>query len=276
MKFDMIVSGVGGQGILSISFVIDNAALKENLHFKQSEVHGMAQRGGAVISHIRISDREIFSDLVPTGSADLLLSMEPLESLRYLHFLKPEGEVVSSSSTFVNIPDYPDVDTILGKIQSSGKHTIVNAADLARAAGSHQAQNMVLLGAASHSLPLENKTLEEFIGILFQTKGEKVVEANINAFRNGALAGSFYRALLAGGMKPADAVALATRLEAGNYSGDMVNGWIDICVKDSKGNLINWLKEKKGLLPGGSVVLSALSKLNLKTAVVQDFEKIFL
>ena len=118
MKCDIILAGVGGQGILSIAFILDNAAMKQGFHFKQSEVHGMAQRGGAVQSHLRIADREIHSDLIPKGTADIILSVEPLEALRYKEYLSDKGILVSSTKPFVNIPDYPPIEMILNEIEA--------------------------------------------------------------------------------------------------------------------------------------------------------------
>lgn len=185
MKQDIILAGVGGQGILSIAFVIDSAALKQGLRFKQAEVHGMAQRGGAVQSHLRISDRAVFSDLIPKGAADMILSVEPLESLRYLDFLSPEGIVVSSSTPFVNVPDYPDLDRVLGRIRQHKKHVLVDSDALAKEAGFSKAQNMVMLGAAAPFLELEGENLIEFIRILFRRHGEKTVEINLKAYNLG-------------------------------------------------------------------------------------------
>jgi indolepyruvate ferredoxin oxidoreductase beta subunit len=272
MKFDMIVSGVGGQGILSISFVVDNAALEENFRFKQSEVHGMAQRGGAVVSHLRVSDREIYSDLVAEGAADLILSMEPLETLRYLHYLAPGGEVVTSVSPFVNIPNYPDMDGVLSKLQEIDGHTLVNAEDLARAAGSHYAQNIVMLGAANHLIPMQNKTLEKYIGILFKPKGEKIVNVNINAFRYGAMAGQLYRDLLAAGMEVRDAAIIATKLAADTYEPEVLLGWIELCQRDNKNNMLSWLSGRKGLLPGGKDTIAALKALDFAASGPDSFE----
>ena len=185
MKQDIILAGVGGQGILSIAFVIDNAALKEGLAFKQAEVHGMAQRGGAVQSHLRLSNDKIFSDLIPRGEADMILSVEPLESLRYLDYLSPEGIVVTSRSPFVNIPDYPDLDKILGQIKTVKKRIIVDSQKIAQEAGSVRAQNMVMLGAASSHLILKRENLREYIRVLFAPRGEKLVEINLKAFESG-------------------------------------------------------------------------------------------
>jgi indolepyruvate ferredoxin oxidoreductase beta subunit len=192
MKQDIILAGVGGQGILSIAFVIDNAALKQGLDFKQAEVHGMAQRGGAVQSHLRISDQPVHSDLIPKGAADMILSVEPMECVRYLDYLAPEGIVVTSRSPFVNIPDYPDIDDVLSAIETVTNRIIVDSEKLAKEAGSPKAQNMVMLGAASPHLILQEANLREFIRVLFGPRGEKMVEMNIQAFELGksaALAG---------------------------------------------------------------------------------------
>jgi indolepyruvate ferredoxin oxidoreductase beta subunit len=186
VKQDIILAGVGGQGILSIAFVIDNAALKEGLSFKQAEVHGMAQRGGAVQSHLRLSSRQIHSDLIPRGEADMLLSIEPLETLRYLDFLSPEGIVVTSRSPYINIPDYPDLDSVLAKILTVEKRVVVDSEKLGKEAGSSLAQNMVMLGAASPFLMLKRENLIEFIHVLFQTKGERIIEINLKAFELGS------------------------------------------------------------------------------------------
>ncbi len=185
MKQDIILAGVGGQGILSIAFVIDNAALKEGLLFKQAEVHGMAQRGGAVQSHLRLSSEPIWSDLIPRGEADMILSVEPLETLRYIDYLSPGGIVVTSSSPFVNIPDYPVLEKILEKIRSVERNVVIDADQLAREAGASRAQNMVMLGAASHHLILRSGDLEEFIRILFKPRGEKIADINLKAFELG-------------------------------------------------------------------------------------------
>jgi indolepyruvate ferredoxin oxidoreductase beta subunit len=185
MKQDIILAGVGGQGILSIAFVIDNAALREGLTFKQAEVHGMAQRGGAVQSHLRLSNDKIFSDLIPRGEADMILSVEPMESLRYLDYLSPEGIVVTSSSPFVNIPDYPNLDKVLSQIKSVKKRVIVDSRKIAQEAGSARAQNMVMLGAASAHLILKKENLREYIRVLFAPRGENLVDINLKAFELG-------------------------------------------------------------------------------------------
>jgi indolepyruvate ferredoxin oxidoreductase beta subunit len=185
MKQDIILAGVGGQGILSIAYVIDKAALKRALNLKQAEVHGMAQRGGAVQSHLRISDEAIFSDLIPRGRADMILSMEPLEALRYVDYLHPEGAIVTSSTPLVNIPDYPPIDDVLATIRRTKRSVIVDSGGLAQQAGAARAQNMVMLGAASRLLVLEEPDLRDFITELFAKRGESVVAANLKAFDLG-------------------------------------------------------------------------------------------
>jgi indolepyruvate ferredoxin oxidoreductase beta subunit len=185
MKQDIILAGVGGQGILSIAFVIDNAALKQGFHFKQAEVHGMAQRGGAVQSHLRISDKPVFSDLIPRGAADMILSVEPMECLRYLDFLSPDGIVVTSRTPFVNIPDYPDMSKVLAALEAVTNKVLVDSGELAKEAGSPKAQNMVMLGAASPHLILEEADLKEFIRVLFGPRGDRMVEMNLKAFDLG-------------------------------------------------------------------------------------------
>ena len=185
MKYDIILAGVGGQGVLSVSAIIASSAMKEGLHVKQSEVHGMSQRGGAVLANLRLSDQPIASDLIPLGSASMILSMEPLESLRYLKYLNPAGTIITASEPMVNIPDYPALDGLLASISTLPHAALIDAEKLARAAGSARATNMVMVGAASHHLPVQVATIEHFIESLFARKGEKVVETNLKAFRAG-------------------------------------------------------------------------------------------
>ncbi|MGE5358448.1 MAG: indolepyruvate oxidoreductase subunit beta [Bacteroidales bacterium] len=185
MKYDIILAGVGGQGVLSVSAIIASSAMKEGLHVKQSEVHGMSQRGGAVLANLRLSDQAIASDLIPLGGASMVLSMEPLESLRYLRYLNPAGAIITSSDPMVNIPDYPALDGLLASIRTLPGAALVEAEKLAREAGSARATNMVMVGAASRYLPVKVETIEHFIESLFARKGEKVVETNLKAFRAG-------------------------------------------------------------------------------------------
>ena len=108
MKKDIILAGVGGQGILSIATIIGEAATNANVQLKQAEVHGMSQRGGDVQSNLRLSNEEIYSDLIPKGKADMIIAMEPMEALRYADCLSADGVIITSSAPFVNIPNYPD------------------------------------------------------------------------------------------------------------------------------------------------------------------------
>lgn len=185
MKTDIILAGVGGQGILSIAATIGMASIANNLNIKQAEVHGMSQRGGAVQSHFRLSSNPIASDLIPKGKADIILSVEPMEALRYLEFLKEDGWIVTNSTPFVNISNYPEIETVWTKLKSR-KHTIIlNADAIAKELGSPRSSNIVMLGAASPFIDLPYASLEEAIREIFLRKGEKVVEANLAALRAG-------------------------------------------------------------------------------------------
>ncbi len=184
-KYDIILSGVGGQGVLSVAAIITMGAMKEGLLVRQSEVHGMAQRGGAVLAHMRISDKEIPSDLIAKGSADVILSMEPLESLRYTEYLSPKGSIITSKEPLINIPDYPEQDLIQNEIKSFPSNKLINTKELAKEAGSLRAVNMVMVGAASSVIPIKAENLEAAIAEKFESKGSNIVEMNLKAFRLG-------------------------------------------------------------------------------------------
>lgn len=186
MKKDIILCGVGGQGILSIATIIGEAATRAGLNLKQAEVHGMSQRGGDVQSHLRLSDKTIYSDLIAQGSADMIISMEPMESLRYLPYLSKEGRVVTGSKPFVNIPDYPDTDTLMEELGALPAVDMMDIDAVARDAGNPRGANMVLLGmAARYFSILSPQELQDAIRTVFARKGESVVEANLKAFRAG-------------------------------------------------------------------------------------------
>jgi indolepyruvate ferredoxin oxidoreductase beta subunit len=185
MKCDIILSGVGGQGILSIAASIGMAALKANLEIKQSEVHGMSQRGGAVQSHLRISDKPIASDLIPLSAADIIISVEPMESLRYLPYLSKTGWLVTNSVPFINIPNYPDESLVLSEINKLQKFVLINADEIAERNGNSRALNMVMLGAASPFIDISEQYFKEGISNLFRNKGEQLIQSNLNAFDNG-------------------------------------------------------------------------------------------
>jgi indolepyruvate ferredoxin oxidoreductase beta subunit len=185
MRFDIVLAGVGGQGVLSLSSIIAAGAIEAGLHVKQSEVHGMAQRGGAVTAHLRIADAPVQSELIPWGGASLILSLEPLESLRYLHLLAPSGTVLTASQPLANMSDYPPLESVLSAVRSLPRARILDAAAIARRAGLAQATNMVMAGAASALLPVPPEAIEGRIVAKFRRKGQKVVDANLSAFRAG-------------------------------------------------------------------------------------------
>ncbi len=185
MKSDLIIAGVGGQGIISIAAAIGKAALKEGYSMKQSEVHGMSQRGGAVQSHLRISSSEIASDLIPLGKAHMIISVEPMESLRYLPYLSSVGWLITSSNPFININKYPDLEVLLEEVRKIKNHIIIDAESLAREAGSVRSSNMVVLGAASLNIPMPQSVFEWAIKEMFIKKGEELVALNLKAFKLG-------------------------------------------------------------------------------------------
>lgn len=185
MKTDIILSGVGGQGILSIATIIGDAALNEGLHLKQAEVHGMSQRGGDVQSNLRISSNPIHSDLIPLGSADVIISLEPMEALRYLPYLAPDGWVITSSKPFINIPNYPEQETLDKALTNLKNAVVFDVAKIAEENGISRAENMILLGAAVESVGLSLDKILDSVKRIFSSKGEAVVEQNIKAVMLG-------------------------------------------------------------------------------------------
>ena len=188
MKCDIVLAGVGGQGVLSVATAIATCAMQEGFRFKQSEVHGMAQRGGAVMASLRISREEIASDLIPMGTASMILSMEPMESLRYLPYLSTQGRLVTSANPVRNIPDYPALEVLLETIRTLPGAILVDAEKLARDAGSVRATNMVVVGAAMQFLPFRSETVENAVVAIFASKGGRIVETNLRALRAGRAA----------------------------------------------------------------------------------------
>lgn len=185
MKTDIILAGVGGQGILSIAAILGAAALNENLYLKQAETHGMSQRGGEVVSHLRISDTPIYSDLIPFGNAELILSVEPLESLRYLPYLKHNGCLVTNTTEFRNIPNYPNLENTFAELGTKLKIIQIDADKMAHETGNPKASNMVMLGAASPFIHIGEEIILKAIETVFASKGEAVVESNKKAFLAG-------------------------------------------------------------------------------------------
>ena len=185
MKTDIILCGVGGQGILSIATIIGEAAMNENLYIKQAEVHGMSQRGGDVQSNLRISSSPIASDLIPKGGADVIISMEPMEALRYLPFLAKEGWIITSATPFVNIPNYPDMAVINADLDRLSNVIKIDIEQMAKDNGVPRSANVILLGAAQKALGIEYEKLEDAIRRVFARKGDAIVEANIKALALG-------------------------------------------------------------------------------------------
>ena len=186
MKQDIILAGVGGQGILSIATVIGSAALEYGLHLKQAEVHGMSQRGGDVQSNLRLSSEPIHSDLIPRGAADLIVSLEPMEALRYVTYLAPQGWIITNTVPFVNIPDYPAMESVMAELNKLPRVIAIDVDAIAKETGSPRSANMVLLGATAAVLDiLDPEKLRDGIRRIFGRKGEDIVAANIKAFDAG-------------------------------------------------------------------------------------------
>lgn len=186
MKKDIILSGVGGQGILTIAALIGSAALNKGLYIKQSEVHGMSQRGGDVQANLRISSEPVMSDLIPEGKADMVISVEPLESLRYLPMLSKEtGWLITSINPMKNIPDYPDMDELLSEIKKLPRYVIIDAEKIAKEIGSAKAANIVVLGAAAPFIDIDYDILEDAIKGIFERKGREIVDMNLKALKAG-------------------------------------------------------------------------------------------
>lgn len=185
MKKDIILAGVGGQGILSIAAVIGMAALDSGLQLKQAEVHGMSQRGGDVHSNLRIADHEIFSDLIPFGKADLIISVEPMESLRYLPWLSKDGWLISNNVPHINIPEYPEMESIYLAIENVRQHVLINADEMAKELGMARSANMVILGAATPWLGITFDAIENAVKMIFASKGQDIVDQNLKALAAG-------------------------------------------------------------------------------------------
>jgi indolepyruvate ferredoxin oxidoreductase beta subunit len=186
MHKNIILAGVGGQGVLTLAGIIDHAAMQSGLQIKQAEVHGMSQRGGAVQSHLRISDKEIYSDLIPKGKADLIISLELMEVLRYIPYLAEGGIIITATETVRNIPDYPEEQQIIDQIKNSGfKHIFIDARETAKQAGNVKAENVVMVGLASKFLGIEKEQLVNSLKELFASKGDEIVAVNLKAFNFG-------------------------------------------------------------------------------------------
>ncbi len=185
MKIDIILAGVGGQGILTIAAIIGTAALKNGLFLKQAETHGMSQRGGAVVSHLRISDAPIASDLISMASAEVIISVEPMESLRYLPYLAQQGYLITNSTVVDNILNYPDFSNLEAEISKIPHSLTLPADEIASGIGNSRGSNLVMLGAASLVISISDVDFEKAIVACFAAKGEQLVIANLDAYRAG-------------------------------------------------------------------------------------------
>lgn len=213
MKQDIILCGVGGQGILSIAYVLDNSAQDAGFHFKQPEVHGMAQRGGAVHAQLRISDQPVASALIPAGSAGMMLSLEPMESLRYLSYMSPQASLITDINPHINIDHYPDLNRLYDALFRLPKVLAVDGMRLAKKCGLGRAQNMIILGTASSWLPFESSRLEKHIAALFGAKDQRMQQLNLKAFCVGQSVGRFYRFMIDVGLPYSRTAKVAARLD---------------------------------------------------------------
>jgi indolepyruvate ferredoxin oxidoreductase beta subunit len=229
MNYDLVICGVGGQGVLSIAWVVDHAADDAGFHLKQPEVHGMAQRGGAVSAFVLISDAPIASDLIPDGAASMVLAVEPMESLRYVGMLRPDGWIVTDVTPLKNVAAYPDSAKLFDVLFSVPRLIALDAVGLAHRAGTVKAHNMVMLGAAAPLLPVPPALLESRVRALFADKGERIVAANVDAFRMGDAASRFTAALVAAGVARGVVARIVPRLRFDPRPVDdrVAAAWID-------------------------------------------------
>ena len=244
MQKNILIAGVGGQGILSVAYVICSAALDEGLNFKQAEVHGMAQRGGAVQSNLRISSEPIHSDLIAKGTCDLLLSVEPLEALRYIEYLSPSGTIVTSINPFVNIPNYPTMDAIWEEADKVDSVIPIDADSIAKQAGNALSANMVMLGAGSFVLPLKTDGLEKWVADLWSAKGEKVVGMNVKAFHAGRKMAEFLFASKKAGADHSMLRALTASVPYENADPARAREWVDLLKSSDINDWSNVIKNK--------------------------------
>jgi indolepyruvate ferredoxin oxidoreductase beta subunit len=264
MQFNVILSGVGGQGILTIAYMLDKASIANAYHFKQAEVHGMAQRGGAIQTHLRISDQPIFSDLIPQATADLIISVEPLEVNRYLSYLKKDGVVVSSSTPVKNIPDYPDEGDLFRHLLSLPNVVLLDAGKIARRAGSSRSQNMVMVGAATPFLPFELEQFPPIIHELFGDKGDtasltgnRVVEMNITALNLGFNISAFFTQLVEHGLAKETAFALMERFDPETVDPETAAEWAG-GLRGNEEQIMQRLAEMEGSLSATQAGLKSL------------------
>ncbi|MBL1218635.1 MAG: hypothetical protein D8M59_14220 [Planctomycetes bacterium] len=242
-KRDLIMAGVGGQGILVIAHTVGITATRLGMYVKQAETHGMSQRGGAVISHVRYGVNPVHSDLVERGQGDILLAVEPMEALRWTGYLGPHGHLVASVKPVVNVPNYPELEEVLAHIQSFAAHTLLDADRLASQAGWAKSANMVLLGAVAPLLGFDDRDINLTLEEVWRPKGEKVITVNQRAYQYGRDAGLFYRALIEGGVAPADALVLASETEPSPDALHFVPAWAETLARDAGRSIVNAIHE---------------------------------
>ena len=267
---NVVLAGVGGQGVVSTSMVLAAAALQEGYDVKQSEVHGMAQRGGAVTSHVRFGSDTVYSAIVGQHAADIVLGFELLESLRAVPYLRDGGLMMTSTESITNkaqIPDYPPFEELLSKVQSFN-HAIIDSARLARSAGSVKTQSAVMLGAASPYLGIKDSTYEEFVKKTFARKGERIVDANLNAMRLGKAAGNVYSALNGKGVSNKFLFILAKKLAFDAVAEETIETWAQISKSKHAGQIGEALAAFEKDVPSSAEC--ALRILEIGTAKVFD------
>jgi indolepyruvate ferredoxin oxidoreductase beta subunit len=251
MKQDIILAGVGGQGILLMARALIQSARKQGLQYKQSEIHGMSQRGGPVYSHLRLSENKIWSDLIPKGEADMIIAIEPLEALRYADYLSQNGMIVSSTVPVKNIPNYPEIDSIINKIKSYKNHIFLDTERLAKKAGSTKSQNIVMVGAASHYLIIEKANLLKAITELFSSKEKKIVDVNLKAYEYGIEAAAFYRQCMEAGIIPDYTYALSLKRSLKSFTSESIHAWKEVAEQDmaSGCTVLQAIRNYDGLIP---------------------------
>jgi indolepyruvate ferredoxin oxidoreductase beta subunit len=240
-RCDVVLAGVGGQGVLSIAWVIGHAAVEAGLHLKQPEVHGMAQRGGAVSAHVRLASAPIASDLIAEGSAAMMIAVEPLESLRHAKLLRADGWIVTDITPLENVANYPAHDALYDVLFGAPHVLALDATRLATRAGTVKAQNMVVLGAAASRLPVPEALLEKHVRALFAAKGNRIADANVAAFGMGVAASRFHAALIAAGVSPAAASRVTAVLDfaPSPVSAEAVAAWAaELCGEEGNSRAV--------------------------------------
>ncbi|AAM31790.1 Indolepyruvate oxidoreductase, subunit [Methanosarcina mazei Go1] len=185
-KLDLLITGVGGQGAILASDIIGKAAVISGIPIRAAETHGMAQRGGSVVNHIRLGSD--LGSMIPKKGADIMLALEPMEAVRYLDFLKDGGVIIVNTQSIIpvtvtsGLSKYPEVQEILDALSEKYVVKAFNADELAHEAGSRLAMNVAMVGAVSGYLPISKEVLLESVKVLVP---KKTIEINIRAFEMG-------------------------------------------------------------------------------------------